>query len=209
MDPPGRDPIVGPPGGLLGALLCGGAGGGVVGLGAGGGCGLPLLGADVGLVVGFGVEGIESLIDPACRPDPCAEDPAAGGTAEDWESGDPPGKTPPLTTVVDEESLAPSGCPPGPPPELPHPAKKTAIAQARAAANAVAAALACAAVPPLGMDATVAKSAGMREGLVSVHAVCGATAPPYPAGTAFRLITGENQGFFTRKWIPVDLFPGP
>ncbi|NUR59682.1 MAG: hypothetical protein HOV87_13585 [Catenulispora sp.] len=115
-DPPGREPIVGPPGVLLGALLCCGVDGGVVGLGAEVGCGLPLLDVGAGLAGDFVVGAVEaaaSLIDPACRPDPCADEPDSGGTAEDWESGDPPGNGPALPTVVDEEPLPPFSCPAG------------------------------------------------------------------------------------------------
>lgn len=135
-------------------LLCGVVGGAAVGLGAEVGCGL------VPVVVGFvavldpDVAGA-SLIDPACRPDPCDDDPEAGGTPgtsveEPFDNGDPletPAPPLELPALVSRPGVCPPDCPQAP-----------NEAQTRAAATAVAAALASATVPRLDMDATVAKT---------------------------------------------------
>lgn len=158
-DPPGRDPIVGPPGSLLAVVPGCVLGGGAVGFGAEVGCGLlPVV---PGFVVDFDADGAcESLMDPPSRPDPCEASDAAGtpgssgaATDEDCDSGDPLG-TVPFAAAVEAPLLfdrLPGFWSAG----LPQAAMK---AQTRAAATAVAAALASATVPRLGMDATVAKT---------------------------------------------------
>jgi hypothetical protein len=152
----------------LPVVLCGVVGGAAVGLGAEVGCGLLPVGA--GFVEDFGVdEGCESLIEPACRPEPCDEDPEAGGTPgasaeEDCDSGDPLGAAAPPVEV----SALFVSCPAGWSAGLPQAAKG---AQTRAAATAVAAALASATVPRIGMDATVAKT-GRHAGGTRLRARC-------------------------------------
>jgi len=170
--PPGRDPMVGPVGLGL-AVVCDGVLGGVVGLGA------ERLLLDAGFSELFDAEaGRESLIDPASRSEPGAEDPAAGGSAtsvtdEDWESGAPLGTR---LVPVPVEPSAPAflvwlsfDCPGDCVPLLLHAAHTPHTAQTRAAATAVAAALASAWVPRFGMDATVAKTGRHAGGTHSAY----------------------------------------